>query len=184
MEVSGRRMLEVMIAGETDAEKIAELGQLKKKREPLIEALRTGAMEIPGRAGGRVGAVEEALCPFAKAVERGKTILRWPRSVPAWSSSPMPNPWPLGPVCVRAIARPRADIGRQDTRWQSLAEASSVPGGMGGLPYAERLLRRLVSPAGGEARQRARDPGERPSELPGSGQRLLGQVERRREVAA
>jgi len=42
MGVSGRRILEAMIQGETDLEKLADmaLGQLKQKRAELIEALR------------------------------------------------------------------------------------------------------------------------------------------------
>jgi transposase len=91
MGVSGRRMLEAMIAGETDAEKIAELalGQLKKKREPLIEALRGRLREhhrtmlrlelaqwkfLDALVAELEGAIEEALRPFAEAARRVKTI--------------------------------------------------------------------------------------------------------------
>lgn len=91
MGVSGRRMLEAMIAGETEAEKIAELalGQLKKKRDPLIEALRGRVREhhrtmlrlelaqwkfLDALVAELEVAIEEALRPFQEAARRVKTI--------------------------------------------------------------------------------------------------------------
>jgi len=91
MGVSGRRMLEAMIAGETDAEKLADLalGQLKHKREPLIQALQGRVREhhrtmlrlelaqwkfLDALVTELEGAIEEALRPFAEAVARVKTI--------------------------------------------------------------------------------------------------------------
>lgn len=91
MGVSGRRMLEAMIAGETDAEKIAEpaLGQLKKKRDPLIEALRGRVREhrrtmlrlelapwkfLDALVAELEVAIEEALRPFQEAARGVQTI--------------------------------------------------------------------------------------------------------------
>jgi transposase len=91
MGVSGRRMLEAMIEGETDPYKLADLalGQLKDKRIQLIEALR-GRVRDHHRTMLRLElaqwkfldalvaeleiAIEEALRPFAEAVELVKTI--------------------------------------------------------------------------------------------------------------
>lgn len=91
MGVSGRRIVEAMIQGETDPEKLADMavGQLKQKREQLIEALR-GRVRNHHRTMLRLElahwkfldalaaeleiAIEEALSPFAEAVELVKTI--------------------------------------------------------------------------------------------------------------
>jgi len=91
MGVSGQRMLEAMIQGETDPEKLADmaLGQLKQKREQLIEALR-GRVRDHHRTMLRLElaqwkfldalvaeleiAIEEALRPFAEAAKLVKTI--------------------------------------------------------------------------------------------------------------
>lgn len=91
MGVSGRRMLEAMIEGETDPYKLADLalGQLKDKRIQLIEALR-GRVRDHHRTMLRLElaqwkfldalvaeleiAIEEALRPFAEAANLVKTI--------------------------------------------------------------------------------------------------------------
>jgi transposase len=91
MGVSGRRMLQAIIEGETDPYKLADLalGQLKDKRIQLIEALR-GRVRDHHRTMLRLElaqwkfldalvaeleiAIEEALRPFAEAVELVKTI--------------------------------------------------------------------------------------------------------------
>ena len=91
MGVSGRRMLEAMIQGETDPEKLAglALGQLKKKHVQLMEALR-GRIRDHHRTMLRLelaqwkfldalveeleGAIEEALRPFAEATNLVKTV--------------------------------------------------------------------------------------------------------------
>lgn len=91
MGVSGRRMLEAIIGGETDLEKLADmaLGQLKQKREQLIEALH-GRVREHHRTMLRLElaqwkfldalvhelevAIEEALRPFGEATELVKTI--------------------------------------------------------------------------------------------------------------
>jgi transposase len=91
MGVSGQRILEAMIQGETDLEKLADmaLGQLKQKRAQLIEALR-GRLRDHHRTMLRLElaqwkfldalvtelehAIEEALRPFAEAAELVKTI--------------------------------------------------------------------------------------------------------------
>ncbi len=91
MGVSGRRILEAMIQGETDPEELADmaLGQLKHKREQLIEALR-GRVRDHHRTMLRLElaqwkfldalvaeleiAIEEAMRPFAEAVKLVKTI--------------------------------------------------------------------------------------------------------------
>jgi transposase len=91
MGVSGRRILEAMIQGETDLEKLADLalGQLKQKRAELIEALR-GRLRDHHRTMLRLElaqwkfldalvteleqAIEEAMRPFAEAAELVKTI--------------------------------------------------------------------------------------------------------------
>ena len=89
--VSGRRMLEAMIQGETDAEKLADLGlgQLKHKRAALVEALRGRVREHHRRmlrlelaqwkflnalVAELEEAIEDALRPFAEAAELVKTI--------------------------------------------------------------------------------------------------------------
>jgi transposase len=89
--VSGRRILEAIIQGETDLERLADmaLGQLKQKRAQLIEALR-GRVREHHRTMLRLElaqwkfldalvqelevAIEEALRPFAEAAELIKTI--------------------------------------------------------------------------------------------------------------
>ncbi len=91
MGVSGRRMLEAMVNGETDPCQLADLalGQLKEKRPELIEAL-SGRVREHHRTMLRMelaqwkfldklvtdleDAIEEALAPFLKAVELVKTI--------------------------------------------------------------------------------------------------------------
>jgi transposase len=91
MGVSGRRILEAMIQGETDPQRLADLalGQLQQKREPLIEAVR-GRLRDHHRTMLRLElaqwkfldalvaeleqAIEEALRPFAEAAELVKTI--------------------------------------------------------------------------------------------------------------
>ena len=91
MGVSGRRMLEAIVEGETDLEKLADLalGQLKHKREQLIEALR-GRVRDHHRTMLRLElaqwrfldalvmelekVIETSLRPFAEAVELVKTI--------------------------------------------------------------------------------------------------------------
>ena len=91
MGVSGRRMLEAMIQGEEDQEKLADmaLGQLKNKRVQLIEALG-GRVRDHHRRMLRLElaqwkfldalvaelevAIEEALRPFAEAVKLVQTI--------------------------------------------------------------------------------------------------------------
>jgi transposase len=91
MGVSGRRMLEAMVKGETDASKLADmaLGQLKKKRGELMEAL-SGRVRDHHRTMLRLelaqwnfldALVEElereigdAVRPFCEAVELIKTI--------------------------------------------------------------------------------------------------------------
>jgi transposase len=89
--VSGRDMLEALIAGETDPAKLADLA--RKRLREKIPALRlalqgrvtdhhrfllrmhldhiTHLEELIGRLGGRI---EEALAPFAEAAERLQTI--------------------------------------------------------------------------------------------------------------
>jgi transposase len=89
--VSGRDMLEALIAGETDPAKLADLA--RKRLREKIPALRlalqgrvtdhhrfllrmhldhiTHLEELIGRLGGRI---EEALAPFAEAEERLQTI--------------------------------------------------------------------------------------------------------------
>lgn len=91
MGVSGRRILEAMIEGETDGEKLADmaLGQLKQKREQLIEALRGRVRQhhrtmlrlelaqwkfLDALVGELEVAIEEALHPFAEAAALVKTI--------------------------------------------------------------------------------------------------------------
>ena len=89
--VSGRDMLEALIAGETDPEKLADLARkrLREKIPALQLALQgrvtehhrfllrmhldhvTHLEELIGRLGSRI---EEALAPFAQAVERLVTI--------------------------------------------------------------------------------------------------------------
>ena len=91
MGVSGQRILEAMIQGETDLEKLADmaLGQLKQKRAQLIEALR-GRLRDHHRTMLRLElaqwkfldalvtelehAIEEALRPFAEAARLVRTI--------------------------------------------------------------------------------------------------------------
>jgi transposase len=91
MGVSGRRMLEAIIGGETDLEKLADmaLGQLKQKRAQLIEALR-GRVREHHRIMLRLElaqwrfldalvheldvAIEEAMRPFEEAAKLVKTI--------------------------------------------------------------------------------------------------------------
>jgi transposase len=91
MGVSGQRILEAMIQGETDLEKLADmaLGQLKQKRAKLIEALR-GRLRDHHRTMLRLElaqwrfldalvkelehAIEEALRPFAEAAKLVRTI--------------------------------------------------------------------------------------------------------------
>jgi len=89
--VSGRDMLEAIIAGEDDAEKLADLARkrLRNKIPALQTALRGRVTkhhrfqlrllldhvmhleELIGRLGGRI---EEVMAPFAEAVERLTTI--------------------------------------------------------------------------------------------------------------
>jgi transposase len=91
MGVSGRDMLEALIAGETDPAKLADLA--RKRLREKIPALRlalqgrvtehhrfllrmhldhvTHLEELIGRLGGRI---DEALAPFAEAEERLQTI--------------------------------------------------------------------------------------------------------------
>lgn len=91
MGVSGRRILEAMIQGETDVEKLADLalGQLKQKRAQLIEALR-GRVRDHHRTMLRLElaqwkfldaltaelevSIEEAMRPFAEAAKLVKSI--------------------------------------------------------------------------------------------------------------
>jgi transposase len=91
MGVSGRRMLEAMVAGETDPCRLADLalGQLKEKRAQLIEAL-SGRIRDHHRTmlrlelaqwkfldtlvGELEQAIETALGPFAAAAALVKTI--------------------------------------------------------------------------------------------------------------
>lgn len=91
MGVSGQRILEAMIQGETDLEKLADmaLGQLKQKRAQLIEALR-GRLRDHHRTMLRLElaqwkfldalvtelehAIEEALRPFAEAARLVRTM--------------------------------------------------------------------------------------------------------------
>jgi transposase len=91
MGVSGQRILEAMIQGETDLEKLADmaLGQLKQKRAQLIEALR-GRLRDHHRTMLRLElaqwkfldalvtelehAIEEALRPCAEAARLVRTI--------------------------------------------------------------------------------------------------------------
>src|SRR5437899_2189239 len=89
--VSGRDMLEALIAGETDPEKLADLAR-KRLREkiPALQLALQGRVtehhrfllrlhldhvdhlgELIGRLGARI---EEALAPFAEAAERLQTI--------------------------------------------------------------------------------------------------------------
>lgn len=89
--MSGRDMLEALIAGETDPEKLADLAR-KRLREkiPALQLALQGRVtehhrfllrlhldhvdhlgELIGRLGARV---EEALAPFAEAVERLQTV--------------------------------------------------------------------------------------------------------------
>jgi len=89
--MSGRDMLEALIAGETDPEKLADLAR-KRLREkiPALQLALQGRVtehhrfllrlhldhvdhlgELIGRLGARI---EEALAPFAEAVERLQTI--------------------------------------------------------------------------------------------------------------
>jgi transposase len=89
--VSGRRMLESIIEGETDPYKLADLalGQLKQKREQLVEALSGRIREhhrtmlrlelaqwkfLDALVGELEQAIEEALGPFLAAVALVKTI--------------------------------------------------------------------------------------------------------------
>jgi transposase len=91
MGVSGRRILEAIVKGETDLEKLADmaLGQLKQKRAQLIEALRGRVREhhrtmlrlelaqwkfLDALAHELEVAIEEALRPFGEAAELIKTI--------------------------------------------------------------------------------------------------------------
>lgn len=88
---SGRAMLEALIAGETDPVKLADLarGRLRRKREPLIEALRGKVLahhqfmlklhlgQIDGLNAGVAAIeaqVEEAMRPFADAVGHLVTV--------------------------------------------------------------------------------------------------------------
>lgn len=89
--VSGRRMLEAIVKGETDPDRLADLalGQLKEKRAQLLEAL-SGRIRDHHRKLLRLElaqwkfldalvaeleqAIEEALGPFLTAVELVKTI--------------------------------------------------------------------------------------------------------------
>jgi transposase len=89
--MSGRDMLEALIAGETDPEKLADLAR-KRLREkiPALQLALQGRVtehhrfllqlhldhvdhlgELIGRLGGRI---EEALAPFAEAAQRLQTI--------------------------------------------------------------------------------------------------------------
>ena len=74
---SGRRILKAMIAGETNATKLAELGstRLKCPRTELVAAL-DGRMTAHHRflIAHHVGLIEELLAPFRDAVERLSTI--------------------------------------------------------------------------------------------------------------
>lgn len=89
--VSGRRMLEAIIEGESDPTKLADLalGQLKEKRSQLIEALSGRIRDHHRRMlrlelaqwkflntliGELEAAIEEALGPFLTAVALIKTI--------------------------------------------------------------------------------------------------------------
>lgn len=91
MGVSGRRILEAMIQGETDVEKLADLalGQLKHKRAQLIEALRGRVREhhrtmlrlelaqwkfLDALVGELEVAIKEAMRPFTEAANLVKTI--------------------------------------------------------------------------------------------------------------
>jgi len=88
---SGRRMLEALIAGETQPEKLAGLavGRLTSKRDQLTEALRGKVREhhrfllklhldqikaIEGAVASIEERLAEVLVPFAAALERLKTI--------------------------------------------------------------------------------------------------------------
>jgi transposase len=91
MGVSGRRMLQAMVDGETDPSRLADLalGQLNKKRPQLIEALQ-GRIRPHHRTMLRLElaqwnfldtlvndlehAVDEALRPFVEAVKLVKTV--------------------------------------------------------------------------------------------------------------
>jgi|SRR5579859_15606 len=91
MGVSGQRMLDAIIGGETDAEKLAELalGTLRKKHEALVEALR-GRIRPHHRTMLRLlmaewrfldrllaeteQAIEEAVGPFMEAVKLLETM--------------------------------------------------------------------------------------------------------------
>jgi transposase len=91
MGASGQRMLEALIAGETDPAKLADLaiGQLRQKREQLLEALH-GRVRDHHRTMLRLelaqwrfldrlveeldDAIRQALGPFQEAVARVKTI--------------------------------------------------------------------------------------------------------------
>lgn len=91
MGASGRRMLEAMVQGEENPEKLADLalGELKKKRPQLIEALQGRIREhhrtmlrlelaqwkfLDALVAELERAIEEALRPFLEAADRLKTI--------------------------------------------------------------------------------------------------------------
>ncbi len=91
MGASGRRMLEAIVQGEEDAYKLADLalGELKKKRPQLIEALHGRIREhhrtmlrlelaqwkfLDALIAELERAIEEALRPFLEAVNLLKTI--------------------------------------------------------------------------------------------------------------
>jgi transposase len=91
MGASGQRMLEAMVKGETDPEKLADLalGRLREKRADLIEALRgrirahhqemlrllMAQWRFSDALRGEIEqAIEEAIRPFAEAVELCESI--------------------------------------------------------------------------------------------------------------